>query len=297
MRVELRSIRKRFGKVEALRGVSLELPAGSRTALIGPNGSGKSTLVRVLMGMLAADGEVAFDGDVVADRRALAPRIAYVPQIAPRLAAPVGEVVRAVAGLRGVAVARVAEVATALALDLGELRRRPFRALSGGQRQKVLAALALATGAELLLLDEPTASMDPRSRGEFFKLVEALPANVTVLLCSHRLDEIRRLVDRVVVLAEGVLDWQGPADAYLDDHAEALVEVRADGDHAVAWLTARGFARGTTGWWSKAVPVHQRAGEVKDVGHNLNGCLRDLMARDVERLEPRARRRGEEETS
>jgi ABC-type multidrug transport system ATPase subunit len=287
MRVELRELGKRFGRVAALQGVSLELPAGSRTALIGPNGSGKSTLVRALLGMLAVRGEIRFDGEPAGDDRgALARRIAYVPQIAPRLAAPVREVVRAVAGLRGRSWQQVAELAAQLDLDLGALGKRPFRALSGGQRQKVLAALALAAGAELLLLDEPTASMDPRSRAVFFRLIEALPTTTTILLCSHRLDEIRRLVDRVVVLAEGRLAWQGAAATYLDDHAEAIVEVDAEGEHAAAWLRARGFVQGATGWWSRSLPVHERAQLLGEIGRQLNGQLRDVMARDVERLQP-----------
>ncbi len=289
MHVELRGLHKYFGKVVALHDVSLVLPEGSRTALIGPNGSGKSTLVRVLLGMLNARGEVRLDGQVMTeDRRKLASRIAYVPQIAPRLAAPVREVVRAVAGLRQQPWEAVAAVASALAVDLGSLARRPFRALSGGQRQKVLAALALASGAELLLLDEPTASMDPRSRAEFFQLVERLPSSVTVLLCSHRLDELRRLVDRVVVLSEGRVAWQGSADAYLGGHAEAIVEVRADDSSVDEWLLARGFARGATGWWSKSMPVHERAGLLGEIGRQLNGQVRDVIARDVERLQQKA---------
>jgi len=289
MHVELENLGKRFGKVDALRAVSLELPTGSRTALIGPNGSGKSTLVRVLMGMLGAQGEVKFDGRPAAEARAeFSSRIAYVPQIAPRLAAPVRDVVRAVTGLRGRPIDQVAEVAGRLDLDLTEIAKRPFRALSGGQRQKVLAALALASGADLMLLDEPTASMDPRSRGEFFRLIEELPQSVTVLLCSHRLDEIRRLVDRVVVLAEGAAVWQGSASDYLDDHAEAIIEVHTHGDEADPWLESHGFARGASGWWSRAVPVRDRARLVGEIGRSLNGQLRDVMARDVERLQPRS---------
>jgi ABC-type multidrug transport system ATPase subunit len=287
VRVELRELGKRFGRTTALHGVTLELPAGSRTALIGPNGSGKSTLVRALMGMLTATGEVRFDGEPAGDdRRPLARRIAYVPQIAPRLAAPVRDVVRAVAGLRERTWERVATVAAVLDVDLGSLAKRPFRALSGGQRQKVLASLALVADAELLLLDEPTASMDPRSRAAFFQLVEALPASTTILLCSHRLDEIRRLVDRVVVLAEGRLAWHGGAAAYIDDHADAIVEVDADGEPAAEWLRGRGFTRGATGWWSRSLPVHERARLLGEIGKHLNGQLRDVMARDVERLEP-----------
>lgn len=289
MHVELCGLGKRFGKVVALDAVSLALPAGSRTALIGPNGSGKSTLVRALLGMLTATGGVRFDGVAATeDRRTLAARIAYVPQIAPRLAAPVRDVVTAVAGLRGQSWASVATVAARLLLDLDALAKRPFRALSGGQRQKVLAALALASGAELQLLDEPTASMDPHSRGEFFHLVEALPPTVSVLLCSHRLDEIRRLVDRVVVLAEGSLVWQGSASDYLDDHAAAIVEVRVLGEPAAVWLQERGFARGNAGWWSLSLPVGERARLLGDIGRHLNGQVHDVMARDVERLQPTA---------
>ena len=289
MRVELQHLDKRFGRVQALRDVSLSLPPGSRTALIGPNGSGKSTLVRVLMGMLTAGGEVRIDGQRVGeDRAGLAGRIAYVPQIAPRLAAPVREVVRAIAGLRGRCFDDVAGIAATLALDLGALAPRPFRALSGGQRQKVLAALALAAGAELLLLDEPTASMDPRSRVAFLQLVEALPPSTTVLLCSHRLEEIRRLVDRVVVMAEGAVSWQGDAVAFLAAHAEAIIEVRVDGELAAEWLLARGFARGSPGWWSKSLPVTERAHLLGDLGRSLNGQVRDVIARDIERVQPHA---------
>lgn len=287
MHVELHSLGKKFGRVQALRDVTLALPAGTRAALIGPNGSGKSTLVRAVMGMLAATGEVRFDGTAAGeDRRAIASRIAYVPQVAPRLAAPVRELVRAIADLRGLTWQHVADVARVLALDLTEVANRPLRALSGGQRQKVLAALALATEAELLLLDEPTASMDPRSRAAFFDLVDCLPATTTVLLCSHRLDEIRRLVDRVLVLADGALVYDGSAADYLDRHAEALVEVLPRTPEAEPWLRDRGFQRGATGWWRKAVAATERARLLSDLGRSLNGQVRDVLARDLERLEP-----------
>ncbi len=291
MDVELHRIGKRFGRVEALRDVTMRLPAGSRTALIGPNGSGKSTLVRVLMGSLGAAGEVRCDGVRVGEERSgLAHRIAYVPQVAPRFAAPVRDVVRAVSGLRGRSVEEVGAIAAELGVDLGELARRPFRALSGGQRQKVLAALALASGAELLVLDEPTASMDPRSRSAFFRLVERLPAATSVLLCSHRLDEIRRLVEAVVVLADGQVAWQGAANAWLDEHAEAVIEVRAAGDGADGWLRDRGFSRGAGGWWNKSLPVAERARLLAEIGRSLDGQVQDVVARDVERLDLGTRR-------
>lgn len=283
MRVELQQVGKRFGGVHALREVDLDLPSGSRTALIGPNGSGKSTLVRILMGMLGAEGRALLDGVPADDRARLGRRIAYVPQIAPRLWAPVRDVVRAVVGLRGAELGLVERLAARLALDLQAIGSRPFRALSGGMRQKVLAALALGSGADLLLLDEPTASMDPASRDTFFRLLDELPQRPTVLLCSHRLDEIRRHVDRVVVLEEGRLAWHGSAADYLAASADAVVEVATSDEAAGGWLAAQGFAAGKGGWWRRSVRAGQRAGLVKTLVRELDGAVTDLMVRDAER--------------
>ncbi|NIR60424.1 MAG: ATP-binding cassette domain-containing protein, partial [Gammaproteobacteria bacterium] len=111
--------------------VSFVLPPGRRLGLVGPNGSGKSTLNRVLLGLLACEGEVLLDGQPAGRREETARRIAYVPQLAPQLATPVGELVRAVTSLRGLAAPAVEKVCRELSLDLGAVRRRPFRSLSG----------------------------------------------------------------------------------------------------------------------------------------------------------------------
>jgi len=214
MRVELSEVGKSFGDVRALNGISLRVAPGERVALVGPNGSGKSTLIRAVMGIVRCDGEVRVEGrDPFRHRADLALRLAYVPQAAPQLGATAGEVVRAVAALRGLAVAEIRETATALDLDLEALRRRPVRALSGGTRQKLLIALALAAPASLLIMDEPTASLDADARASFLRLLEARGQGATLLLGSHRLDEVGRLVDRVVVLEEGRLAMDAPATA------------------------------------------------------------------------------------
>ncbi len=286
MRIELHGVGKRFGPVTALHPVQLDIACGCRAALVGPNGSGKSTLVRMLMGMLHGDGAIALDGlDPALHRQQLAPRIAYVPQIAPRLWAPVRDVVGAVARLREIDPARIEAVAAHLELDLRAVAKRPFRALSGGMRQKVLAALALAGEAELLLLDEPTASMDPRSRATFFDLLDRLPHHPTILLCSHRVEEIRRQVDTVVVMAEGRVRWHGPAQRYLDETTVAVVEIAVRGDDAAAWLTTRGFAAGRGGWWSRTVAASERPRLMRDALQHLNGSLVDVLARDRERTD------------
>ncbi|MCC6552582.1 MAG: ABC transporter ATP-binding protein [Polyangiaceae bacterium] len=218
MHIELRDVGKRFGRVSALSGVTLVIPPGSRVGLIGPNGSGKSTLLRVVMGLLSCDGDVLLDGrSPFVNRVEIAGQLAYVPQLAPQLGAPVGEVVRSVEMLRSLDRSVIMTTARKMALDLAAVWRRPFRALSGGTKQKLLIALALSSGASLLILDEPTASLDVRARESFDRLLGGVAAGTTVILCSHRLDDVQKRVDRVVSLAEGRLVYDGPALDTLDE--------------------------------------------------------------------------------
>lgn len=211
MNVEVRDLTKRYGDFVALDRVGLCLEAGERVALVGPNGSGKSTLNRALMGLLRYEGEIRIDGvSPREDRLDVARRIAYVPQTAPALAAPVRETVRALARLRGVAEREVAAVATGLSLDLEEVAARPVRSLSGGMKQKLMIALALAAKAKLLILDEPTGSLDVETRERFFPLLERCAPGATVLLCSHRAEDVLGRVDRVIELADGRVVHDGP---------------------------------------------------------------------------------------
>ncbi len=285
MRIELRDVVKRFGKTEALRKVSFELPQGGRMALIGPNGAGKSTVTRIIMGMLSYEGDVLLDGHTPLENRVqLAQRLAYVPQIAPRLAAPVGELVGTVARLRGIDPAAITAVAHELQLDLDATRRRAIRDLSGGMRQKLLLALALSTEASLFVLDEPTASLDTKSRQRFFHLLEELPGNPSVLLCSHRLEEIRHLVDRVLVLEDGRVVHQGDAAEYLRRHGEGVLEVMVADDTSADWLTEHGFRRGASGWWAAETMNGDRLRLLGRVVTELGPGLRDVVLRDTERV-------------
>jgi ABC-2 type transport system ATP-binding protein len=204
LRIELDDVRKQFRGALALNGVSLEIATGSRVALVGPNGSGKSTLARALMGMLRCEGSVRLDEwDAFRDRAQVAHRTAYVPQAQPQLGATVGEITEAVTRLRGLDPARIRAVADELQLDVDAVAGRPVRVLSGGMKQKLLIALALAAPSSLLVMDEPTASLDARTRETFFRLFEEHLPGATLLLSSHRLEEVGRLVDRVVFLEEG----------------------------------------------------------------------------------------------
>jgi ABC-type multidrug transport system ATPase subunit len=286
VRVEARGVSKRFGRVVALDGVSFELPVGRRVALVGPNGSGKSTLNRVLMGLLACEGEVSIDGrSPLRERVAIAQRLAYVPQQAPALAAPAGEVVAAIERVRGLGAGTVASVAARLDLDVPAVAGRPFRALSGGMRQKLAIALAFAARASLLVLDEPTGSLDAAARERFFDLVDELESVTSVVLCSHRLDEIRPLVNHVLYLAEGRLVYDGGAREFLAACTTSQLEVRVEGAEAEGWLRARGFRRAGGGAWIKTATHAEKMKLVPELYAALGSALRNVVARDLESLD------------
>jgi ABC-type multidrug transport system ATPase subunit len=286
VRIEARGVRKRYGRVTALDGVSFELAPRSRVALIGPNGSGKSTLNRILMGLVSCEGSVRLDGRCpFRERVELARRMAYVPQIPPQLAAPVDEVLGAITRVRGIPRASFAKVAGELEIDLAAIGRRPFRSLSGGTKQKLLVALALSAGASLLILDEPTGSLDARSRERFFALFDALAADATLVLCSHRLDEIRPLVDHVLRLEEGRVAWNGPAAALLSRSALAVLDVWTEGDDAARWLLANGFRRSPAGVFRRTLPHAEKMRLLPELERALGPRLANLCARDLEDID------------
>lgn len=216
--IETLDVRKSYDRRPVLRGVTLRLSAGERVALVGPNGSGKTTLLRAILGMISAEGSLRVAGkDPWRDHAAAQRNVAWVPQRAPALPVPVRELVSAWAELRGLPADRLAPVADAFGLSLSAVGKTLFSALSGGTQQKLLAAMALATDCPILLFDEPTANLDPAARQVFLDLLAARTPAPTVLLSSHRLEEVRHLVDRVVVLTEGTVTFDDRLDAFLAD--------------------------------------------------------------------------------
>jgi ABC-type multidrug transport system ATPase subunit len=208
--IAIHQVHKRFGPVVALDGVTLDIAPSERVAFVGANGSGKTTLLRALLGLVRVEGRVTIDGVDVARRPEIAlRRVAYIPQIAPPLDAPVAEVVHAQAALRGLAHSAVELRAQRMGLDLRACAAKRFRDLSGGTKQKLLAAMALAVEAPILVCDEPTANLDGEARAAFFAEVARRPAGGIVVLCSHRSDEIAEMVDRVVELRDGRIARDG----------------------------------------------------------------------------------------
>ncbi|MFW2388310.1 MAG: ATP-binding cassette domain-containing protein [Polyangiales bacterium] len=284
MRVEGRAIRKRFGKVEALRGIDFSIPYGGKVGLIGPNASGKSTLIRIILGLLRCEGELLLDGE---GKRTMetADRIAYVPQIAPKFGASVGEVIKAITRVRQISPDSVVSAGKELGIDLKTVERQAFRNLSGGAKQKTLISLALASQASLYVLDEPTASLDTQSRRDLFQLLTERTADATLVLCSHRLEEIRTLVDRVMVLEEGGLAYFGPTEDYLDRMTLSTIDVQLSNGSANEALANMGFQPGVAGWWSRTATRSEKLRLVGELSQSFQGQILNLLVRDADAVQ------------
>jgi Cu-processing system ATP-binding protein len=208
--IEGSGISKRYGRVPVLRGIDLAVKAGRVTALLGPNGAGKSTLIRVLLGLVRPDeGTVSVAGAPVGDGPGYRAAIGYMPQHPQFPENLTGrEVVRLLRELRGHTMPEDDELFAAFALA-PELDK-PVRVLSGGTRQKLNAALAFMFRPAILLLDEPTAGLDPVASGLLkARIRNARQAGMSVLLVSHVLSEVEDLADDVVLLLEGKVEFQG----------------------------------------------------------------------------------------
>ncbi|PVU82242.1 ABC transporter ATP-binding protein [Cellulomonas sp. WB94] len=205
MAVEVEGLTKSFGRVHALRGLDLTVPVGQVTGFLGPNGSGKSTTIRILLGLLRADGGRVdvLGGDPWADAVRLHRSIAYVPgdvTLWPNLTG--GEAIDILSRLSG----SLDPKRKKLMLDRFELDpTKKARAYSKGNRQKVALVAALASDAELLLLDEPTSGLDPIMEAAFTEsILEVKADGRSVLLSSHIFAEVERLADRVTIIRDGV---------------------------------------------------------------------------------------------
>jgi ABC-2 type transport system ATP-binding protein len=202
--IALEGLVKTFGTTRALDGLDLTVDAGEVHGFLGPNGSGKTTTIRVLLGLLRADGGRAalFDRDPWRDAVDLHRRLAYVPgdvNLWPKLSG--GEVIDLLGRLRGdLDARRRAELLERFELD----PTKKARTYSKGNRQKVALVAALASDAELLVLDEPTSGLDPLMEAVFQDCIREVKAEGrTVLLSSHILAEVEALCDRVSIIRVG----------------------------------------------------------------------------------------------
>lgn len=208
--VKLEGIRKSFGHLEVLKSIDLAFGRGLVTAVVGHNGSGKTTLIKSILGLVRPDaGSVWFDGRMVSGESDYRDRIGYMAQsvrFPDNLSA--SDLFAMLEDLRG----RVPPDKERLiaAFSLGSELRKPLRLLSGGTRQKVSAVMAFMFRAELLILDEPTAGLDPVSSSVLKdRIEEERKRGRTFILTSHIMSEIEELADVVVFLQDGKIRYEG----------------------------------------------------------------------------------------
>lgn len=203
--IEVRGLHKNFGRVQALRGLDLLVPKGQVVGFLGPNGSGKTTTIRILLGLLSADRGTTslFGGDPWKDAVALHKRLVYVPgdvALWPKLTG--GEVIDVLSSLtERLEPERKKKMIERFDLD----PTKKARTYSKGNRQKVALVAALASRAELLVLDEPTAGLDPLMEAAFQETIrEIKKEGRSVLLSSHIFSEVEKLADTITIIKEGV---------------------------------------------------------------------------------------------
>jgi Cu-processing system ATP-binding protein len=245
--IRVDGIRKHYGPIVAVDGLSFEVAPGETFALIGPNGAGKTTTLKMMLGLARPDhGSIAIGPDRLAphDPRARE-RLGYVPQRVEfppaRTALDILEYFAALRGLPAGAAARALD-----RVGLADVARRRASELSGGYAQRLSLAQALLGEPSLLVLDEPTASLDPEATWEFRSLVEQLRREgTTIVLSSHLLAEVERVADRVLILIRGRRAALESLSALRERQVSAtrlVIEFRDDAGAARERLDAAGFA-------------------------------------------------------
>ena len=231
--IESRALTKRFGRVEALRGVDLDIETGGVTALLGPNGAGKTTFVRAVATLVRPDsGTLRVGGhDVVTEAKEVRKRIGLAGQHASVEAAMTGrENLRMIARLYGQDRPTARDNADRVLgqLDLLDAADRLVRTYSGGMRRRLDLGASLVGTPRLLLLDEPTTGLDPRSRLELWDTIRGLADRGTdVLLTTQYLDEADHLAGRVVIIDRGRVIADGSPAALKAQAGRDVIEVHA----------------------------------------------------------------------
>ncbi|MGD2200689.1 MAG: ABC transporter ATP-binding protein [Candidatus Bathyarchaeota archaeon] len=300
--IELHGITKRYGEVDALRGVSFTVERGEALTLLGPNGSGKTTLLRIIAGLETNTmGEVFFDGVKVDGKNfpEVRRRITMVFQRTVILKGTVSSNVEYGLRVRGFKESeitqRVREALTTVGLE--GLRDRRSSELSGGEQQRLSLARALALGCEVLLLDEPTANLDPESLSIVKDTIGMLRRrdDVTVVMATHNLEQAEELSDRIVLMDRGeVVEIGEPCSLFVEPSPEMARFTRSSnvftgdssmidgvthvdiGEGIVVRAAFSGEGRST---------IHVRPGDIIVSSHLMESSARNNLKGRITRIE------------
>jgi ABC-2 type transport system ATP-binding protein len=276
---------KRYSGVTALDGLTLEVPRG-RVGVVGANGAGKSTLFRLLLGLAhPTAGRIQVCGlDVAADPIGVRSRLGYMPEHEclplDQTAADVVSTFGELSGLpASVARQRASEVLDLVGLD--EARFRSIGEFSTGMRQRTKLAQAIVGDPELILLDEPTAGLDPLGREEMLALIARLGAfGISVLLATHLLDDVQHVCDHVVMIDAGKLVVSGATESLLERTGVVTVDVGPRGGELVdALATVKLAAVAVDGTVEVTIDGNEQLDALRDVIAELGLPLYKLSSR------------------
>jgi Cu-processing system ATP-binding protein len=235
--ISLKEVNKKFGKLTALDNVTIALDKGKSYALIGPNGSGKTTLIKSILGMvIPSSGEIFVENENIKNHWRYREKIGYMPQSGhyPENI-KIGQLFDMMRNIRGGNVATDEELIQTFQLD--KIVDKRMHALSGGTRQKVSAALAFLFDAPILILDEPTAGLDPVSV-EILKekILREKEQGKLFLISSHILSDLDELSTDIVYLIEGKIEYQNSID-----HLKEMTQERRLGRAMAAFINKNAF--------------------------------------------------------
>jgi ABC-2 type transport system ATP-binding protein len=258
--ISTQALSKSYKEVEALKSLDLKVPEKSIFAFLGPNGAGKTTTIKLLLGLTfpTSGGGTIFGKDIVKDNVDIRANVGYLPQDArfyehmtarETLSYTAGFFFR---GPREKISERVGEMIELVGLQ-GKADR-PIKGFSGGERQRLGIAQAEVNYPDLLILDEPAASLDPQGRRDVLEVMSRIRKYATILYCTHILDDVQRVSDTVAILNEGQMIAQAPIEVLLAGTGEIVytVKLRDIPDNA--------FTRINEQSWISGIEVSQQNG-------------------------------------
>ena len=203
--IKIKNLTKTFRVQNSLDNISLELNKGDSVIIMGQNGAGKTTLIRSILGQyIPSSGTIEVAGNNPFKNRVdTISKVGFVPQLPPPIKLTVEELINFAIHSSNISKKSVVELCLKMDLDLNEHMKKVFFKLSGGMKQKLLIAIAIAKNPEIFIFDEPTANLDPKGRENFYEIIKEYNKNRLIIFISHRIEEVLNLVNRKIELDLG----------------------------------------------------------------------------------------------
>jgi ABC-2 type transport system ATP-binding protein len=291
--IRVENLSRRYGRVRALNGLEMQVPAGAVYGFLGPNGAGKTTTLRILTGLARADkGQVWLNNQPLAlQKLGNRPSIGVLPEepafytwMTPReylrdFVAPLYKL------SRQEAVSRSGELLEVVGLSYAAERR--IGGFSRGMRQRLGLAKALLPRSELLLLDEPVSALDPAGRKEVLDLIELMRGQATVLLSTHILSDVERVCDKVGIINKGKMIIESPRQELLDRYALPIFEVESENGFG-DWIGTASQIEGVERLEVAGRTARVFVKDVQQAGRNLLASIMEngIVLRRFEKVTP-----------